>query len=57
MNPKFETLVCATSDFSLELWSFQVLALPWIGNAAERAAAQADFVILSMHGKSQLSSD
>ena len=42
-------------DFSLELWSFQVLALPGIGNAAARAAAHADFVILSMHGKSQLS--
>ena len=42
-------------DFSLELWNFQVLALPGIGNAAARVAAQADFVILSMHGKSQLS--
>ena len=42
-------------DFSLELWSFQALALPGIGNAAARAAAQADFVILSMHGKSELS--
>ncbi len=42
-------------DFSLELWSFQVLALPQIGNLAAQAAAQADFVILSMHGKSQLS--
>ncbi len=42
-------------DFSLEPWSFQVLALPGIGNAAARAAAHADFVILSMHGKSQLS--
>jgi hypothetical protein len=37
-------------DFSLELWSFQVLALPGIGNAAARAAAQADFVILSRSG-------
>ena len=42
-------------DFSLELWSFEVLELPGIGNAAARAAAHADFVILSMHGKSQLS--
>ena len=42
-------------DFNLELWSFQVLALPGIGNSAARVAAQADFVILSMHGKSQLS--
>ena len=42
-------------DFSLELWSFQVLALPEIGNSAAKAAAQADFVILSMHRKAQLS--
>jgi hypothetical protein len=33
-------------DFNLELWSFQVLALPGIGNSAARAAARADFVIL-----------
>jgi hypothetical protein len=36
-------------DFSLELWSFQVLAVPQIGNWAAEAAAQADFVIISMH--------
>ena len=42
-------------DFSLELWNFQVLAFPEIGNAAAKAAAQADFVILSMHRKAQLS--
>jgi len=42
-------------DFSLELWSFQVLAVPEIGNSAAKAAAQADFVILSMHRKAQLS--
>jgi hypothetical protein len=41
--------------FNLELWSVQVLALPGIGNSDARAAARADFVILSMHGKSQLS--
>ena len=38
------------SDFSLKLWNFQVLALPGIGNAAARVAAQADFVILSRSG-------
>ena len=42
-------------DFSLELWNFQVLAVPEIGNSAVKAAAQADFVILSMYGKAQLS--
>ena len=42
-------------DFSLELWSFQVLAVPEIGNSAAKAAAQADFVVLSMHRKAQLS--
>ena len=42
-------------DFSLELWNFQVLAIPEIGNSAAKAAAQADFVILSMHRKAQLS--
>jgi hypothetical protein len=31
-------------DFSLELWNFQVLAVPEIGNSAAKAAAQADFV-------------
>src|SRR6201981_1405335 len=41
--------------FSLELWNFQVLAVPEIGNSAAKAAAQADFVILSMHRKAQLS--
>src|ERR1700674_3488942 len=42
-------------DFSLELWSFQVLAVPEIGKSAAIAAAQADFVILSMHRRAQLS--
>jgi hypothetical protein len=42
-------------DFSLELWNFQVLAVPEIGNSAAKAAAQADFVILSMNRKAQLS--
>jgi len=39
----------------LALWSFQVLAVPEIGDSAAKAAAQADFVILSMHRKAQLS--
>jgi hypothetical protein len=42
-------------DFSLALWSFGVLGLPEIGNSAAQDAAKADFVIISMHGKSQLS--
>jgi hypothetical protein len=42
-------------DFSLELWNFQVLAVPEIGNSAAKAAAQADFVIVSMYRKAQLS--
>src|SRR5260370_26246879 len=41
-------------DFSLELWNFQVLAVPEVGNSAAKAAAQADFVILSMHRQAQL---
>ena len=41
-------------DFSLELWSLRVLAIPEIGNSAAQASAQADFVILSMHGKAEL---
>ena len=42
-------------NFSLELWNFQMLAVPEIGNSAAEAAAQADFVIISMHRKAQLS--
>ena len=42
-------------DASFELWSFVVLALPEIGNSVARVAAKADFVILSMQGKAQLS--
>jgi len=41
-------------DFNLELWNFQVLAISEIGNSAARIAAQADFLILSLHGKSGL---
>jgi hypothetical protein len=39
---------------SKELWNFQVLAIPEIGTSAAHVAAQADFVILSMHGKAEL---
>jgi hypothetical protein len=42
-------------DFSVELWNFQVLAVPKVGHSAAKAAAQADFVILSMHRTAQLS--
>ena len=41
-------------DLNLELWNFQVLAISGIGNSAARVAAQADFVILSLHGKAGL---
>ena len=41
-------------DFNLELWSFQVLGIRQIGKSAARAAAQADLVILSMHGNTEL---
>jgi hypothetical protein len=41
-------------DFSLEIWSFEVLAVPEIGDLAARAAAQAALVILSSHGKAEL---
>ena len=42
-------------DFSLQLWSFQVLALAELRKSAIESAAQADFVILSLHGKAGLS--
>ena len=41
-------------EFRLELWNFQVLAVPDFGESAAEAAAQADFVILSSHGKAGL---
>ena len=41
-------------DFNLELWSFRIIAILEIGNSAAQAAAKADFVILSMHGKLEL---
>ncbi len=45
------------SAFSLELWSFQVLAIPELRESAAESAAQADFVILSLHEKAELSVD
>jgi len=43
--------------FSLQLWSFQVLAIPELRESAVEFAAQADFVILSLHGKDGLPVD
>jgi hypothetical protein len=43
--------------FSLQLWSFQVLAIPELRESALESAAQADFVILSLHGKAGLPVD
>jgi hypothetical protein len=40
--------------FSLQLWSFQVLAIPELRRSSVESAAQADFVILSLHGKAGL---
>jgi hypothetical protein len=37
--------------FSLQLWSFQVLAIPEIRESAADSITQADFVILSLHGE------
>ena len=41
----------------MEFWNFQVLAIRDIGNSAAQAAAQADFVILSMRGKADLATE
>jgi hypothetical protein len=43
--------------FSLQLWSFQVLAIPELRESAIESAAQADFVILSLHGKAGIPVD
>ena len=43
--------------FSLQLWSFQVLAIPELRESAIESAAQADVVILSLHGKAGLPVD
>jgi hypothetical protein len=40
--------------FSLQLWSFQVLAIPEIRESAADSITQADFVILSLHGETGL---
>ena len=40
--------------FSLQLWSFQVLGIPEIRESAADCVAQADFVIVSLHGKAGL---
>jgi hypothetical protein len=44
-------------DFSLDIWNFEVLAVPEIGDFAARAAAQAALVILSFHGRAELPSE
>jgi len=41
-------------DFCLDLWNFQVLAISATWDSAVQAAGQADFVILSLHGKAGL---
>ena len=41
-------------DFCLDLWNFQVLAISAIWDSALQVAGQADFVILSLHGKAGL---
>jgi hypothetical protein len=53
----YDTLVQELEDecaFSLQLWNFQVLAIPELRESAIESAAQADFVILSLHGKAGL---
>jgi hypothetical protein len=40
--------------FSLQLWSFQVLAIPEIRKSAADSIAQADFVVFSLHGEAGL---
>ncbi len=41
-------------DFNLELWNFQIIAIPQIRDSTAHAAARADLVILSLHGKAEL---
>jgi hypothetical protein len=40
--------------FSLQLWSFRVLAIPEVRESAADSITQADFVILSLHGEAGL---
>jgi len=56
----YDKLTHALEDecaFNLELWSFQVFAIPELRELAVESAAQADFVILSLHGKAGLPVD
>ena len=53
----YENIVSAfdgACHFRLDLWNFQVLAMPHINKTAAKAAALADLVILSMCRKCQL---
>jgi hypothetical protein len=52
-----DKLICELKNecvFSLQLWSFQVLAIREIREPAADSITQADFVILSLHGKARL---
>lgn len=40
--------------FSLQLWSFQVLTIPEFRKSVARLVAQADLIILSLHGEAAL---
>jgi len=56
----YDKLISELEDecaFSLQLWNFQVLAIPELRESAVKSAAQADFVILSCHGKAGLPAD
>jgi hypothetical protein len=41
-------------DLNLDLWSFQVLSIPKMGDSAAQVAAQADVVLLSLRGNAGL---
>jgi len=41
-------------DFSLELWNFEMLAIPEMRDSSAQAAAQADFLVLSFRGNAEL---
>jgi hypothetical protein len=52
-----DKLVCELENeyaFSLDLWSFQILAIPEFRESAADAAAKADLVVLSLHGEAGL---
>jgi hypothetical protein len=42
------------ASFSLQLWSFQVFAIPKISKSAADSIAQSDFVVFSLHGAAGL---